>query len=326
MRAIVRESFGGPEQLVIKNVPIPEPGPDEVRIRVKAFGINRAETYMRRGAWGDVSTISGIECVGVVDADPSGRLRPGQTVAAIIGGLGRTRPGSYAEFTCAPATHVFPLETNATWTELAAIPESYATAWWCLFENLALEFGHVLLVRGATSALGQAAVSVAADAGATVIASTRSPDKKAALLESLGAAEVLEETNDLSATIRTARPGGIDRVLDLVGNRTLRDSLRALKPRGKLCQAGFLGGPDPIDGFNPMFDLPSDVALSFFGSFALGGDGYPPDRIPLQTIVDRVAAGRYKAKPVRVFSFDAVADAHRVMESNAADGKLVVEV
>ena len=107
MRAIVRDSYGGPEHLVVREVPIPEPSNGDIRIRVKAFGVNRAETYMRRGTWGDVAAISGIECVGVVDADPSGQFSTGHTVAAIMGGLGRTRPGSYAEFTCAPATNVF---------------------------------------------------------------------------------------------------------------------------------------------------------------------------------------------------------------------------
>jgi len=326
MRAIVREAFGGPEQLKITEVPVPEPGPDDVRINVKAFGINRAETYMRRGTWGDVDRISGIECVGVVDQDPSGQFQPGQTVAAMMGGLGRTRPGSYAEITCAPASNVFALDTDLSWADLAAIPESFGTAWWCLFENLKLEFGHVLLVRGATSALGRAAVSIAADAGAVVIATTRHRDANAAALETLGAGEVLEERDDLSDAIRATRPNGIDRVLDLVGNRTFRDSVRALAPRGRFCQAGFLGGAEPIKDFNPIFDLPSDVHVSFFGSFMLGTDGYPTCRIPMQTIVDRVSTGRYVAKPARVFSFEHVPDAHRVMESNAANGKLVVEV
>jgi len=97
MRAIVFEEYGGPEKLIIKDLPVPEPGNGDVRVKVKAFGINRAETYMRKGVWGDVVRVSGIECVGEVDFDPSGVWRPGQKVAAIMGGLGRTRNGSYAE-------------------------------------------------------------------------------------------------------------------------------------------------------------------------------------------------------------------------------------
>jgi NADPH2:quinone reductase len=325
MRAIVRETYGGPEQLIVKEVPVPEPKEGEVRIAVKAFGINRAETYMRRGAWGDVSNISGIECVGVVSEDPAGRFRAGQTVAAIMGGMGRTRAGSYAEFTCAPASNVFALETSLPWAELAAVPESFATAWWCLFKNLRIEAGHSVLIRGATSALGQAAINIAADFGAAVLGTTRNVDSKHTL-HALGAAHVLQETQALSNTVRELYAGGIDRVLDLVGNSTLRDSLRALKPGGKVCQAGFLGGPDPVEGFNPILDLPSDVDLSFFGSFVLGADGFPTSKIPMQQIVQRVENGRYKAKPARVFPFEAVPDAHRLMESNGANGKIVVEV
>src|SRR5689334_13024331 len=165
MRAIIRETYGGPEQLKIRDTEIPAPGPDDVRIRVRAFGINRAETYMRRGAWGDVDAISGIECVGEVDLDPSGHFKKGQRVVAIMGGMGRTRPGSYAEYTCAPRSNVFAVETKLSWTDLAAIPESFATAWWVLFRTLKLEQGQTLLVRGAASALGRAAIGLAANAG-----------------------------------------------------------------------------------------------------------------------------------------------------------------
>src|SRR6266436_342140 len=124
-----------------------------------AFGVNRAETYMRKGVWGDVVRVSGIECVGEVDFDPSCVLSPGQKVAAIMGGMGRTRNGSYAEYTCVPSSFVFPLHTELDWATLAAIPESYATAWSCLFGNLRIRAGQVLFVRGGTSALGQAAIN-----------------------------------------------------------------------------------------------------------------------------------------------------------------------
>src|SRR5882724_8883947 len=109
MRAMVIQAFGGPEQLVLRELPDPTPGAGEVLVRVRAFGINRAETYFRRGVWGDVVRVSGIECVGEVDFDPSGVWRPGQKVAAIMGGLGRTRNGSYAEYTCVPSTNIFSL-------------------------------------------------------------------------------------------------------------------------------------------------------------------------------------------------------------------------
>jgi NADPH:quinone reductase len=322
MRAMFFEEYGGPEKLMIKELPLPQPGEGEVRVKVRAFGINRAETYMRKGAWGDVVRVSGIECVGEVDFDPSGALRQGQKVAAIMGGLGRTRNGSYAEYTCVPMTNIFRIETSLPWDELAALPESFATAWVCLFENLKLTKEHVLVVRGGTSALGQAALNIAADTGATVLASTRS-ELKSTLLKNLGASVVLIEDASLSVAVRKLYPNGVDSVLDLVGNTVLRDSLRMLKKGGRLCQAGFLGGPQPVE-FNPIFDMPSGTVLTFFGSFVLGTADFPLSNIPMQRIVDCAAKGKYRAKPVKVFPFEHVPDAHRLMESNQANGKIVV--
>ena len=325
MRAIVREAYGGPEQLTIRETAIPTPGENDVRIRVRAFGINRAETYMRRGAWGDVDAISGIECVGEIDFDPSGQFKKGQRVAAIMGGMGRTRPGSYAEYTCAPRSNVFALETELSWTDLAAIPESFATAWWALFRNLKLERGQTILIRGAASALGRAAIGLAANAGAVVVATTRSADKVAGL-RALGASGVLIEGAGFGSRAAAAYPGKFDRVLELLGNKVVRESLQLIKPGGGLCLAGFLAGMEPVDSFNPIFDLPSDVTFSFFGSFTLGTEGYAAHEIPMQAIVEGVARGAYAASPARVLPFNAIAEAHRLMESNEVEGKLVVEL
>jgi NADPH:quinone reductase-like Zn-dependent oxidoreductase len=322
MRAIVRQQFGGPEQLVIQEVPAPEPLPDHVVIQVKAFGLNHAETYMRKGDWGDVAKVSGIECVGVVH-DADGKFAPGQKVAAIMGGMGRVINGSYAEYTRVPVSNVVPVKTDLAWGELAAIPEVYATAWSCLHGNLDLRPGQKLLIRGATSALGQAALNIAVNAGAEVIATTRSRERFSNL-ESLGAKRVELESADLSPRIRQSYPGGIDAVFELVGNSTLLDSLATLRRGGRLVLAGFLGGLAPIASFNPLLQVPSGVHFSFFGSFMYGTPEFPLSEIPFQTIVDRAAAGAYKAKPAKVFRFDQIQDAHRLMESNQANGKIVV--
>src|ERR1700738_5407871 len=109
MRAIVIKQYGGPEVLALEERPAPEPTPGHVIIEVKAFGLNHAEVYFRKGAWGDVAEISGIECVGLVKDDPSGRLKPGQKVMALVGGLGRNLNGSHAELTSAAASHVVPV-------------------------------------------------------------------------------------------------------------------------------------------------------------------------------------------------------------------------
>ena len=325
MKAIVRQQFGGPEQLVIQEIPTPEPQPGNVVIEVKAFGINHAETYMRKGDWGDVAKVSGIEAVGTVKSDPGGKFKPGQKVAAIMGGMGRTINGSYAEYTRVPASNVVAINTNLPWEELAAIPEVYATAWTCLYSNLDLASGETIVIRGATSALGQAAVNIASHAGAHVIATTRSRERFRKL-EELGAERVELEGPYLSRRVREYLLAGADAVLDLVGNSVLQDSLAMVKRGSRVCQAGFLGGLAPLDSFNPLLQMPSGVHFSFFGSFVFGTPEFPLSDVPFQTIVDRVAHGSYKAKPARVFCFDQVQEAHRVMESNQANGKLVVRV
>ena len=240
-----------------------------------------------------------------------------------MGGLGRTRNGSYAEYTVARAANVAPVETSLSWTDLAAIPESYATAWLTLHDNLALARGQSLLVRGGTAALGQAAINLARDAGASVIGTTRREDR-AALLRKIGADEVLIDDGQIAQRVHALVPGGVDAVLDLVGNTVLRDSLQAARPRGRVCQAGFLGGLGPVPDFLPAFELPSGVQFSFFGSFEVGTDAFPLSLIPFQEIVSKVESGVFKAKPSRVFAFDEIGDAHRIMESGQAGGKLVV--
>jgi NADPH:quinone reductase len=323
MRAIVITEPGGPEVLQIQEVADPVPAEDEVLIRVKAFGVNHAETHMRKGEWPEATPISGIEAVGVVVRDPSGVLAEGTKVLAIMGGLGRSRNGSYAEYTAAPAANVASIETSLDWPDLAAIPESYATAWLTLHGNLELEAGQSLLVRGATSALGQAAVNIASDIGARVIATTRR-ENRAGLLRSLGAGSVVIENGNIAGEVHDLASGGVDRVLDLVGNSALRDSLQAVGVKGRVCQAGFLGGLGPVADFLPIVDMPSGVQFSFFGSFEVGTVTYPISAIPFQEIVAKAEAGIYRAKPSRLFAFDEIAEAHRVMEASQAAGKLVV--
>jgi NADPH:quinone reductase-like Zn-dependent oxidoreductase len=318
------KEHGGPEQLVLSELPVPAPVLGEVLIRVKALGINRAETYMRKGAWGKVAKVSGIECVGLVEHDTTGRLQKGSKVAAIMGGMGRTRNGSYAEYVSVPATNVFAIDTELDWAELAAIPESYATAWSCLIHNLRLEKGQVLLVRGATSALGQAALNLASRIGAVTLATTRNKER-APLLKSLGASHVLIEADALSEAVRGLYPDGIDAVLELIGNRSLLDSMRMARKGGRVCAAGFLGGTEPI-AFDVLSGLQPGVHLSFYASFMLGTKHYPLSDIPMQEIVDDAARGAYKAKPVKVMRFEQIPDAHRLVESNGAGGKIVVVV
>src|SRR6266853_1655148 len=119
MRAILIKQFDGLDGLAIQNLPDPKPNPGDVLIEVKAFGINHAETHMRKGEWAEAATVSGIECVGLVTACPDGQFTVGEKVAALMGGMGRTINGSYAEYTRVPTSNVVPIESGLSWEELA---------------------------------------------------------------------------------------------------------------------------------------------------------------------------------------------------------------
>ena len=321
MRAIVLEKFGGLDSLVIKDIPEPEPKAGHVVIQVKAFGINHAEIHMRRGEWAEAAPVSGIECVGIVKSCPGGEFPIGAKVAALMGGLGRTINGRYAEYTRAPASNVALIESDLPWTELAAIPETYATAWTCLFRNLDIGRGELLVIRGATSSFGQAALKMAVNAGTRVIATTRNR-ARFAMLEKLGAKRCEVERRDLSKHVAEAKR--VDAVLDLVGNTVMLDSLAMLRRGGRSCLAGWLGGLDPIPDFNPLLQMASGVYLTFFGSFVFGTPDFPLSDVPLQQIAADAAAGRFDVKPTRVFRFEEIREAQRVMEANEANGKMVV--
>jgi NADPH:quinone reductase len=321
MRAIVLEKFGGLDSLVYKEIPEPEPKAGHVVIQVKAFGINHAEMHMRRGEWAEAAEVSGIECVGLVKSCPGGEFPIGAKVAALMGGLGRTINGSYAEYTRAPVSNVALIESDLPWAVLAAIPETYATAWTCLFRNLEIAKGHLLVIRGATSSFGQAALKMAVNAGVRVIATTRKRERFA-MLEKLGAERCEIERRDLAKHIPEAKT--IDAVLDLVGNTVVLDSLAMLRRGGRSCLAGWLGGLEPIADFNPLLQMASGVYLTFFGSFVFGTPGFPLSDVPLQQIAADAAAGRLDVKPVRTFRFEEIREAHRVMEAGEANGKMVV--
>jgi NADPH:quinone reductase-like Zn-dependent oxidoreductase len=236
--------------------------------------------------------------------------------------MGRSIDGSYAAYVRVPANHVVAIDSALPWTELAALPESYATAWVLLHDNLACRVGDTLVVRGGTSALGQAAINLARGLDVRVIATTRSPDKRL-VLEALGAEAVLDAP-ELAPALR-ARIGGADGVLDLIGVHTLLDSLRIARYGGRVAMAGFLGGGGPIAAFDPLTQLPSGVQLSFFASaFAFGTPDVPLSRIPFQQFADDAARGVLRARPAHVFEFADIVTAHRLMESGEARGKIVV--
>src|SRR5262249_13341925 len=158
---------------------------------------------------------------------------------------------------------------------------------------------------------------------ARVIATSRSGER-APMLKEMGVQRVETEGPGLSKRLPEAKQ--LDAVLDLVGNSTILDSLDMLRRGGRACLAGWLGGLAPIAAFNPLLQMASGVYLTFFGSFVFGTPGFPLSDVPLQEIAKQVADGRIKAKPSRVFRFEEIHEAHRVMEAGEAGGKMVVVI
>jgi NADPH:quinone reductase len=328
MKAYVIDRVGGPEVLQVRDIPSVAPQADEVRIRVRAFGLNRAETYLRAGKMGPVDglRVPGIEAVGEIAEDPSGTFHVGQRVATAMGGLQFTRHGTYAEEVTVLRANVIDLDgTTLPWDELAALPQAYLTIWGALNRSLAIEAGQTLLVRGATSTVGLAAVTYAKASGLRVIATTRAASR-AAQLKRAGADQVIVDTGSIAGDALRLQPDGIDAALEVVGASTLRDTAKALKAFGAVTVIGLLGGPPVLEQFNLASDLPPAVRLSFFASQLFGTPALPLTDMPLRAIADDVAAKRLPSHLQRTFAFDEVREAHEWIESNRAHGKLVVRV
>ncbi len=322
MKAAVVFSPGGPEALELVECPDPEPEEGEVVIRIRAFGLNRAELFTRQGDSGDAVAfprIIGIECVGEVVAAPGTAFAEGQRVAAMMGGMGRSYDGSYAEMTRVPARSVFAVETNLDWATFGALPEMFQTSQGSLSMGLEGKSGDTLFIRGGTSSIGLTVASLARRAGMTVAATTRNASKQAALERAGVDHVILDDGGSLVGPVHEAFGRGADAVLDLIGTTTLRDSLRCAGPGGRVCMTGILGGRWVWDGFEPFLDLPNGVFLTSYS-----GGSEDVTAVQLQDFVDDVAAGKIAVGLDRIFSLDEIVEAHRYMEANRAKGKLVV--
>lgn len=320
MKAVVAEKPGPPDVLQLKEIPQPKSRPGWVLIAVKAFGLNRAELFTRQGDSPGVEfpRVLGIECVGVVVEAPDTPFAPGEKVAAMMGGMGRQFDGGYAEYTLVPASSVFAIQTDLDWATLGAIPEMFQTVWGSLTVGLDIQAGQTLLIRGGTSSIGMTTTRLVKEMGATVLATTRNP-QKVDKLRANGADYVVIDDGRIQQKVHEIVPDGVDRVLELVGTVTLRDSLQCTAVGGIVCITGILGNEWTMKDFAPMDDIPTGVKLTSYSGTAAHLD---PQH--LQKFVDDVAAGRQQVNLDRTFRMDEIQAAHRYMENNQATGKLVV--
>ena len=317
MRAVVIDTITPAEDITLAEVPVPAVKPGWVLVKVKAFGLNHSEQILRHeeinAAYIRKPVIPGIECVGEV-VDPSDtRFIKGQRVCALMGGMGRSFNGSYAEYALLPEHHVFAMETDLPWATAGAVPETYFTAWGSLFECLQLKADDTLLVRGGTCALGYAAIQLARALGCKVIATTHR-ETKLNLLSNAGASMCMIDDGTLTGKLH-----GITKSLDLIGPRDLADTLTAVEKGAIICSTGILGGVYTLNGFDPIKDIPNGVYLTgFFSNY------------PTQEIMDDIFTflQTHKLTPCcgPVFDFENIRDAILTQDGKKADGKIVVRV
>ena len=322
MKAVVLYKTCSPEELTISEIPVPEVKPGCVLIQVKAFGLNRSELMMREyegnATYIKLPRVLGIECVGEIADASDSSFSKGQKVVALMGGMGRSFDGSYAEYALVPTKNVFTVDSDLEWTELAAIPETYFTAYGSLFNCLQLAPEDVLLVRGGTSAAGLAAIQLAKSIGATVLASTRKEGKRD-LLMSQGADHALIDDGTLKSQLLNLYPDGITKVLELIGPATLVESLSMVKLHGIVCVTGILGKKGTIENFYPIKDIPSGVYLTGFSS------NYPTQKI-IDDIFNRIKIHNLRPTIAKVFALSEIGQAHELMENNEANGKVVIRI
>lgn len=297
----------------------------EVKIRVKAFGLNKAESYYRSGNYGTFvpDQALGIEAVGEIIEDPTHTFTPGQKVATAMGGMMFARHGGYAEVIAVNASNVVAIDSEIGFTELAALPESFLTVWGALDKNAGIKQGDTLLVRGATSSLGMTAVTYAKFRGLQVVATTRKQSNVESL-KAIGADHVIIDDGEIHEKVREIYPEGVSHVLEVVGAGTVKDSLKTVKPWGEVVVVGLLSGPPVIESFGLMGDLPPTVKLSFFGSGMLGTPALPLSESPLAEVAKQVHKDAIPSTFSHTFDLADIQEAHRLMDSGTAVGKIVV--
>ena len=313
----VRDGAGPASALHAVQVPLPRVRSGEILVRVRAAGINRPDLLQRTGHYppppGAPDTL-GLEVAGDVVV-PTGRWHEGDQICALLGG------GGYAEFAAVDARHALPIPPGLDAIQAAALPETVFTVYANVFEHGALMTGETLLVHGATSGIGVAAIQMAKAAGAKVIATARGKDKAAKALE-LGADVAVDATHDDFGTIAKAH-GGVDVALDMVGAAYFAATFDALNTGGRIVYIASQGGA-AIEVPIPQLMRKRAVLT---GSTLRPRDADEKARIATQ--VERVvwpwiAAGKVKAIVDRTFPLTEAAAAHEYLESGKQVGKVVL--
>lgn len=315
MNAVVIYQAGGPEQLKYEDVPTPEVKRGWSLVKIKGFGINHSEIFTRKGLSLTVKfpRILGIECVGIIDktSDPK-RLSVGQKVISIMGEMGRAFDGSYAEYALLPNKQLYPIKTDLDWATLAALPETYYTAFGSLL-NLKIQETDTVLVRGGTSGVSIAFTKLLkAKYPKLYLAGTSRNLAKEKQMLIAGYDEVII---DQDGKLQTNKK--FNKILELIGPKTEKDSFKHTKEEGIVCSTGQLGNQWYLKNFDPIIDIAPNAYLTSFYSNNV-------DQKKIEQMLDSVKKYHVNAKPEKIFDLAHVADAHRYLESKHSFGKVVV--
>ncbi len=319
MRAIVLNGCCRAEELQVSEIPVPQVRPGWVLVKIYAAGLNHSEALLRMyeadNDYINTPIVPGIECVGVIADASDSDFRKGDRVMALMGGMGRSFNGSYAEYALLPVKNVFRTDTDLDWLSLAAIPETYYTAYGSLVESLMLSERDCLLVRGATSTVGQAAIQLAKAIGCRVIAACRRESSFEGLRR-IGADECVVDDGALADKAFGRRP---NKVLELIGPKTLHDSLLTVDHPGYVCSTGLLGKQFTVAQFDPIKYIPNGVFLTgFFSNF--------PTRQAINNMLMLIRKGGIQPLYSKVFALDEIVEAHTLLEQGGAGGKIILKI
>lgn len=321
MRAIAARRLGPPEVLELVEVPVPEPGAGQVLVRLHATGVNFSDTERRRGVYATppLPWIPGAEGAGEVVAAGPG-VEPalvGQRVA--FWAMPPAVSGTYAEYAVVPAGSLFPLGTNVPFDLGAALPLQGLTAYGLAFFAARIRSGDMVLVHAAAGGVGQILVQLLRRQGARVFGTVSTPEKAAAVaaLE----AEPLLYGEDLPERVKAATGGrGVDRVYDSVGKATQGQSLAMLAPYGELISFGEASGPPGPVLLDQLYDRCLKV-----GAFGLNVDRDPAAwGTARRHLIEWLEAGELELSVSRRFPLAEAAEAHRLLESRATAGKVIL--
>ena len=321
MQLVTQSAPGGADTLEIAFAEKPQPAPGQLRVRVLAAGINRADIVQREGRYPPpkgASPVLGLEIAGLVDAvnGPS-RFQEGDAVFGLVSG------GGYAEYALLDSSAALPKPDLMSWAEAASLPEAWMTAWFNLVDIAALQPGETVLIHAGASGVGAAAIQLASLLGARVVASAGSEEKRQ-FCRSLGADEVIDSRQSGFAANLKAQ-GGVDVVLDPVGAALFDDNIAVLKPDGRLVVIGIMGGSSATLNLGLLLVK----RLRLLGSTLRSQPEAVKARLAAALeaeVLPALADGRARVTLDSVYPLAAVADAHRYVEDNRNLGKVVLSL